>query len=113
MNENTKAKIIELTNELRLSGIKQNFEEIITESLTNNINIEDFLQKILEKEFEIRLENRKKNKIRFANFPYKKYIEDINIPCLPKNSQDKLEILKSLDFIKNGNNLILAGNPGT
>jgi len=32
---------------------------------------------------------------------------------LPKDAQEKLSTLQTLEFIRNGQNLILAGNPGT
>jgi DNA replication protein DnaC len=48
-----------------------------------------------------------------AKFPQKKYLEDLNIDELPEEARAKLPELKRLDFIRNGQNLILAGNPGT
>ncbi len=113
MNKKMKDKIISLTNELRLPGIRKNFETTILESSKINQNYEKFLSNLLEKELETRIENRKISRIRIANFPYKKYIEDLDIPCLPKDAQKKLKVLSSLNFIENGHNLILAGNPGT
>jgi DNA replication protein DnaC len=32
---------------------------------------------------------------------------------LPENARQKLPLLERLDFIKEGQNLVLAGNPGT
>jgi len=113
MNDKIKEKIISITNELKLPGIRKNFEEILTLSLKNNLNYENLLLELLEKELEIKLENRKKNRIRYANFPYKKYLEDLDVLSLPKDAQKKLTLLKSLDFLKNNHNLILSGNPGT
>ena len=69
--------------------------------------------KLLEEEYEIRNENSKLNRIRLANFPQRKYLEDLKTWCLPEDDRNKLKLLKSLDFVKNGQNVILAGNPGT
>jgi len=54
-----------------------------------------------------------KNRIRLANFPYKKYLEDLSIEDLPHDAQKRLKVLTSLDFIESGQNVILAGSPGT
>ena len=40
-------------------------------------------------------------------------MSDLEVSCLPEDAQNKLQLLKTLEFIKNGQNLILAGNPGT
>lgn len=42
-----------------------------------------------------------------------KYLQDLSLEDLPENAREKLPLLKSLDFITNGQNIILAGNPGT
>ena len=61
----------------------------------------------------MRVSNGVLNRIRIAGFPCKKYMEDLKTECLPVDCQNKLKILTSLDFIKNGANAILYGNPGT
>jgi len=68
---------------------------------------------LLESEYYHRLESRKLSRIRSAKFPYKKYLEDLEIEFLPEDGKKKLKMLKTLDFIRNGQNVILAGNPGT
>lgn len=46
-------------------------------------------------------------------FPYKKYIEDLSLKDLPQDARDKVKVFSSLGFIETGQNIILAGNPGT
>lgn len=53
------------------------------------------------------------NRIRLAEFTHKKYLEDLVVEDLPEDAQKKLKLLKTLDFIREGRNVILAGNPGT
>lgn len=40
-------------------------------------------------------------------------MEDLKIEHLPEDARRKLKQLETLDFVKTGQNLILAGNPGT
>jgi len=68
---------------------------------------------LLEDEFETRIKNRKFSRIRQADFPYKKYLQDLQRKELPENAQGKIDSLETLEFIKTGQNVILAGNPGT
>src|SRR5690625_4141996 len=50
---------------------------------------------------------------RAANFPQKKLLEELDKEALPEQAKQKLASLKHLDFIKEGQNVILSGSPGT
>lgn len=113
INKSTTEQIIEYTNELRLPGIRQYFKDEAVNATHAEITYEQYLHNLLQKEYELRLVSREKSRIRTANFPFKKYLEDLKIEDLPKDASKKIKILKTLDFIRNGHNLILAGNPGT
>ena len=82
-------------------------------AIKGKTSYEEYLLTLLEDEFETRVKNRKLSRIRQAAFPYKKYLQDLHREELPENAQAKIDILESLEFIKEGQNVILAGNPGT
>ena len=119
--ETINQKIISLTKEIGLPGIRQNFkileEEFNSSPMLGAENKENeynkFLLRLLEIEFVSRLKSRKASRIRQAGFPYKKYIEDLKQEDLPLEAQKKLSELKQLEFIKQGRNIIFARNPGT
>ena len=106
-------KIKELTKEVRLPGVRKYLTEEINQANLKNLTYEDFLYSLLLKEYDLRLESGKKNRIRLAGFPYRKYLEDLSVGDLPIDAQKRLKVLKSLDFIEQGQNVILAGSPGT
>ena len=84
-------RIIDYTKELKLPGIRKSFKEESIDAGHNDISYEEFLNNLLEKEYELRLVNRKKRKIRIANFPYKKYTWlYINATCLWHGNIDTL-----------------------
>jgi len=105
--------IEELAMDLKLPAIKSDFQLDAKDACINDISYEEFLYKLLEKEHVLRNERSKQNRIRIAKFPYKKYIEDIVIDDLPADAKKKLKALTSLEFVNTGQNIILAGNPGT
>ena len=105
--------IINYTTELRLTVFRRDFKELCLQATKEQPAYELFLLQLLEREFEYRAENRKKSQIRQANFPSKMYLNDLIRDQLPLDAQDKLPILEKLDFIKSGQNVVLAGNPGT
>jgi DNA replication protein DnaC len=101
------------SKELRLPMVRQHFEEMMKEAAQKDAGYDEFLALLLQKECDARQESAQYNRIRRANFPYKKYLEDLSILDLPEDAQKKYKLLRTLDFIKEGRNVILAGNPGT
>jgi len=106
-------KIISLTKEIGLPGIRQNFEILLEEFSSQPDDYNKFLHRLLELEYISRNESRKASRIRQAEFPYKKYLEDLNREELPPEGKAKVLELENLNFIKQGRNIIFSGNPGT
>lgn len=113
MTENITSQIVGYTKELKLPGVRKHFQDTLVEASGAELGYEEYLLLLLEKEYELRLENRKRSRLRLAGFPYKKYLDDLDLESLPEDARKKLQVFKSLDFIRTGQNIILAGNPGT
>ncbi len=111
--DSVSSKIVEYTQELKLPGIRKHFQDTLLAVAGDNVGPDEYLLRLLEKEYELRVENRKRSRLRLAGFPYKKYLEDLVPEALPQDARKKLALLKSLEFIRSGQNVILAGNPGT
>lgn len=109
VNEN----IIRYSKELRLPVFRQEFKQLATEAAKERMEYEEFLLKLMEREFELRMENRKRAHIRQAGFPAKLYLNSLDREQLPVDAKEKLPMLERLDFIESGQNIVLAGNPGT
>jgi DNA replication protein DnaC len=105
--------IIRYSKELRLPVFRRDFKELASEAATQHLEYEEYLLNLMEREYELRLENRKKTQIRQAGFPAKMYLSNLERAQLPAGAQEKLPILERLDFIAASQNVILAGNPGT
>lgn len=113
MDKTTNQRIVDYSKELRLPVFRRDFTALAKEAATQGLNYEDFLLQLMEREYEARVENRKKSHIRQANFPSKMYLNDLKRDQLPPNAMEKLPLLERLDFIESGQNIVLAGNPGT
>lgn len=105
--------IIQYSKELRLPAFRRDFKELCQEATKQQMEYEVFLLQLMEREYQHRAENRKKSQIRQACFPAKMYLNELKRDQLPKDALEKLPILEKLDFIKSGQNIVLAGNPGT
>jgi DNA replication protein DnaC len=113
LNKNDIRDIKEYIKDLKLGGISNILKEKLDEAYKTDMSYEGFLKDLLEVGVDTRKENGKKNRIRNAKFPYKKYLDDLLVDYLPEDAKKRLKELKSLQFIEEGRNLILAGNPGT
>lgn len=111
--QQVREQVIHYTKELHLASIRQEFEQLALLAGTKKDSYEQYLLDLLENEHNTRFEKRKKERIRRAGFPYRKYLEDLNTNELPAEAADKLTLLERLDFIRSGRNIVLAGNPGT
>ena len=107
------SEIIQYAKEIKMPSTVRCFEDEIRHAEVENKSYAEFFHSILQKEYDQRKENGKKNRIRIAGFPAKKYLEDLAVEELPEDARKKLGMFKSLDFIRSGQNIILAGSPGT
>lgn len=110
---NISDRIKALTREIGLPGIRSNFSTLADESHASKSSYQEYLLQLLEMEYESRLKSRKASRIRQADFPYKKHLEDLQRKELPEDAYLKLPELETLEFIKTGRNIVFAGNPGT
>ena len=110
---NIDQQITEHSKALRLPIFKRDYKELAEEAAKDRIDYEEYLLRLMERELEVKLENRKKAQIRKAGFPYKMYLTDLERDQLPEGAREKLPLLERLDFIASAQNVILSGNPGT
>lgn len=104
-------EIIEMCKELRLPSIRELI--IDSKSLDEFPKAIDFLHYALTQEQQDRHVRAKTNRIRQANFPEKKLIEELDMDALPQDAALRLPHLKQLGFIQEKQNIILIGSPGT
>ena len=105
--------ISEVASELKLSYLREFHKELIDESKQLHLNNEEFLQLFLERELLRRKNNGIERRLRNAKFTNKKFIEDFDKTKYSIELQQKFDILESLEFIDNKENVILMGTPGS
>ncbi len=102
MNNQIDETIVKYSKELRLPVFRRDFKELSKQAATERTDYEEFLLRLMEREFELRAENRKKAQIRQACFPSKMYLSDLQREQLPVDANEKLPLLERLDFIETG-----------
>jgi len=89
-----------------------NYPSLVEEAKNTRAGHEEFLATVLENEVEYRFQRRVQRKIREARFPYKKYLQDLDLDEYDRSVRNEIDGLSTLGFIKNRENAILIGNPG-
>ncbi len=113
MNRDIHQQIDHYARQLRLPGLRQTYLELAKTAAKEKQSYEQYLLGLMKLEADQRSERRKKQRVRRAGFPAQKLLQDLIVGELPPDGADKLPRLERLDFITEGQNLILAGNPGT
>lgn len=111
--KNIAQQIDQYSRLLRLPSFRTACTTQAQQAAQNNDSYEQYLLGLMLLEYDERTQRRKKQRLRRAGFPYYKYLQDLIKEELPTDAQHRLAALERLDFIADGQNLILAGNPGT
>ena len=69
--------IIKYIKELKLPTVKDSLDDIVTDAVAGQWDYRKFLRVIFQREVEQRIENRKNIRIRKANFPQMKYLQEL------------------------------------
>ena len=110
---NLRQQITDLSKTLKLPSIRKTLQDTTQEAVCHSWSYEQFLFTLLQNEDAHREENRKKAHVKRAGFPQYKYLQELNREELPDDVRIVLPELETLEFIKNAQNIVLAGNPGT
>ena len=99
--------------DLKLPLVRRDIDLLIQQGLDERWNLWMFTAELLRQEKENRSENQRRHRIKNAAFPQLPYLTEIDTDAPPPEPRKALPNLETLDFIKEGRNLILYGNPGT
>ncbi len=113
MEKNIHNQIDFYSRQLRLPSFRKSYLEYAQQAAQEKQSHEEYLLQLMILEEGQRTLRRKKQRIRRADFPAQKLLQDLITEELPTDAADKLPVLERLDFITQGQNIILAGNPGT
>lgn len=117
MTENQKIsdveRIITAARRLSMNSIQENIADSLQNAAEQNLSHAAVVAQLLEQELQNRSLAAMRRRIRTASFPQLKYLHDIVREELPDEARAALPELETLGFIKNGQNVVLYGNPGT
>jgi DNA replication protein DnaC len=89
-----------------------NYDNVIRQ-LGSSKSYEDFLLALMKMELDSRMESSQKRRIRAANFPYIKTIDELDCSRFEHLTEAFIHELASCDFVSKRQNIVMIGNPGT
>ena len=98
---------------LLLPYIRNNYVLLAKEARAKDYSYEQFLEQLLQGETDQRRNNSLYKRIRKARFPYQMELGDFKTEHFSTELKRKIKQLENLEFIRNRENIILVGNPGT
>lgn len=111
MNELNKQTIELYAKQLRLPTFNR-YDDILKQ-LNNDTSYDDFLVALMKQELDARAESARQRKIRQANFPYIKTMDELDCSRFEHMTEAFVNELASCDFVSNHQNIVMIGNPGT
>ncbi len=99
-NLNEKEKVFNYAKELKLPVLRDELDDFTTLATDENWSYRALICQLLTKEMDMRIEARRKQRIRIAGFPELKYLPELVREELPKDAQTALPELETLEFIK-------------
>ena len=111
MNELNKQTIELYAKQLRVPTFNRYAD--VLKQLNNDHGYDDFLVALMKQELDARTEGNRQRKIRTANFPYIKTIDELDCSRFEHMTEAFVNELASCDFISKHQNIVMIGNPGT
>ena len=105
--------LLDYLRDLKMPSVKEYIEDVEKQANAEQWSYRQFLSRLLEEEVHRRAENRKEQRIRQACFPEMKYLQELEREELPSEGRAVLLELETLNFIREGRNIVMYGNPGT
>jgi DNA replication protein DnaC len=112
MNEFNRDDIINLMYQLKLSGMIESYDEVISDSIKRKAPISYVLSELLKSEVKTRKLKAIRNRMNIAKFPEDKDLHNFIFSDTPINNEQVMN-LYSCDFVKTSRNIIIIGGAGT
>jgi len=97
---------------IRLSGMALKLAVRLQEATANELSYLDFIKNLIEDELAIRKDRLLNRRLKQAQFPYWKTIEDFEFSFNPAINKQQIKQLASAAFIAQNENVLLIGPPG-
>lgn len=111
-NEYSRDTILKLMQSLKLTGMKESYDETIADTIRRKASNSYCLHQLLKEESKARALKAVAARIKMARFPVMKDLDNFIFTGTPINQEQVMQ-LYSAEFVTTSRNVILVGGPGT
>lgn len=108
-----KTRLVAHLKELHLPTIRATFEELAEMARKEALTFEHYLLELIEREQEVRRDNRIQRLLRESRLPLEKTLESFDRTRLPRKVDLQLSALADGSFLDRCENVLAFGNPGS
>jgi DNA replication protein DnaC len=106
-------RIRDALKDLRLTAMAQQLDELLGREAVEDGSRLEFVWQLLEPQLNLRRQRSVEYRIRKARFPCFKSLDNFEFAFQKKLDRDRILELATLDFVRRGQNLLVAGMSGT
>lgn len=97
---------------IRLSGMSQKLQIRLQEAMANELSYQEFLTNLIEDELTVRRDRLMSRRLKQANLPYMKTMENFDFSFNPSINKQHMKKLATTSFVAQEQNVLLIGPPG-
>jgi DNA replication protein DnaC len=113
MDSDHKTHLAQCLKELRLPAVRECYEDQAEQARREALSYEQYLLELMDREREIRQQNRIARNLRGSKLPLEKTLEAFNRERLPRKVDAHVNVLLEGSFINRAENVLAFGNPGS
>ncbi len=113
MRKNIDTEINNCLKSLHMPTVKEIYKETAEYAATEKITHEEYLLILLEKENEVRYNNRIERLLKQSDLDLDKTMDNFNLKRLSPKSNMQVQAIRQGHFLKNKENILVFGNPGS
>ena len=112
-NKNLQSKLIESLKALHLPTVRQYYRQCAQMATKEDLSYEQYLLELVERECEVRHENKIKRLLRSSRLPLEKSLAVFDLKRLPARVRQQVKVLLEGSFLERKENVLAFGNPGS
>lgn len=105
--------LVSALKELHLPAVREHYASYAARAQQNSLSYEQYLHELVEKECEVRTQNRIDRYRRDSRLPLEKTLENLDRKRFPPKLNHQISTLLQGHFLKKQENVLAFGNPGS
>ena len=110
---NIHTQVIKRLKELRLPAVRAYYKQATQTAQQEGLSYEQYLLGLIERECEVRQQNRVERLLRKSQLPLEKTLDTLDLKRLPQKVVRQLRTLAEGSFLDRRENILAFGNPGS